>query len=77
MVTTNQKNTTDTHKKRKRNPNTTLKLANKSQEKKREKEEKNTYKNKSKTINKRTIIKTYISIMILNINRLNAPTKRH
>ena len=35
-----------------------------------------TYKNKSKTI-KKMVIGTHISIIILNINILNAPTKRH
>ena len=35
-----------------------------------------TYKNKSKTTNKMAI-RTYISIITLNINGLNAPTKRH
>ena len=39
-----------------------------------EKEE--TYKNKSKTI-KKMPIGTYISIITLNVNDLNAPTKRH
>ena len=43
---------------------------------KRGKELKNTYKNKSKTITKMAIT-TYISIITLNINRLNAPIKRH
>ena len=33
-------------------------------------------KNKSKVINK-TAIRTYISIITLNVNGLNAPTKRH
>ena len=33
-------------------------------------------KNKFKTINKRAI-RTYISIITLNVNGLNAPTKRH
>ena len=35
-----------------------------------------TYKTKSKTINK-TAVRTYISIIILNVNGLNAPTKRN
>ena len=35
-----------------------------------------TYKNKPKTI-KKMVIGTYISIITLNINGLNAPTKRH
>ena len=37
---------------------------------------KNTYKNKSKTINK-TAIRTCISIITLNISEINAPIKRH
>ena len=37
---------------------------------------KNTNKNKSKTLNKMAI-RIYISIITLNINGLNAPTKRH
>ena len=35
-----------------------------------------TNKNKSKTINK-MVIRTYILILTLNVNGLNAPTKRH
>ena len=35
-----------------------------------------TYKNKSKTMNK-TAIRTYRPIIVLNISRLNAPTKKH
>ena len=35
-----------------------------------------TYKNKPKTI-KKMVIGTYTSIIILNVNGLNAPTKRH
>ena len=34
------------------------------------------YNNKPKTI-KKMVIETYISIITLNVNRLNAPTKRH
>ena len=40
-----------------------------------QKEEK-TYNNKPKTI-KKMVIGTYISIITLNVNGLNAPTKRH
>ena len=40
------------------------------------KRNKKTYKNKPKTI-KKMVIRTYISIITLNINGLNAPTKRH
>ena len=34
------------------------------------------YKNKLKTI-KKMVIRTYISIITLNVDGLNAPTKRH
>ena len=81
MVTANQKPTTDTHtnthKKRKSNPNTTLKIVNKPQEKRtREGKEKKTTNNKCKTINKISI-RTYTSIITLNVNGLNARTKKH
>ena len=39
-------------------------------------EKEKTYKNKIKTI-KKIPIKTHISIITLNVNALNAPTKRH
>ena len=39
-------------------------------------EKKKIYKNKSKTI-KKIAIGTYISLITLNVNGLNAPTKRH
>ena len=39
-------------------------------------EKKKTYKNKPKTI-KKMVIGTYISIITLNVNGINAPTKRH
>ena len=39
-------------------------------------EKKRTYKNKPKTI-KKMVIGTYIQIITLNVNGLNAPTKRH
>ena len=38
--------------------------------------EERTYKNKPKTT-KKMVIGTYISIITLNVNGLNAPTKRH
>ena len=58
--------------------NTTPKIVIKSkkEENKKGREEKNTYKNKSKTINKMAI-RTFILIITFNINGLNAPTKRH
>ena len=57
---------------RKRNPNTTLKIVIKPQ--KEEKGRKKSNKNKSKAISKMAI-RTYISIITLNVNGLNAPTK--
>ena len=39
-------------------------------------EKEKTYNNKPKTI-KKMVIGTYISIIALNVNGLNAPTKRH
>ena len=60
MVTTNQKSTVETHTKKKSNPNTTLKIVIKSQEKRAKEEgKKKDLKNKPKTINKMEI-RTYI-----------------
>ena len=54
-----------------------LKLVIKSQEKRTKEEgEKKTYKNKSKTVNKMAV-RSYISIISLNVNELNVSTKRH
>ena len=44
--------------------------------KKERKGRKQTFKNKPKTI-KKMEIGTYVSIITLNVNGLNAPTKRH
>ena len=71
MVTANQKFVMVIH--TKRYPNTTLKIVIKSQKKK---GRKISAKNKSKTINKMAI-RTHILIITLNINGINAPTKRH
>ena len=60
---------------RKINPNTTLKIVIKPQGREQEKGRKKTNKNKSKTVTKMTI--SYISIIILNVNRSSAPTKRY
>ena len=75
MVTTNQKSIIDVHTKKKNNPYITQKVVIKSQEKRikgEEREKINTYK----TINKLEI-RTHISIITLNVNELNVPTKRH
>ena len=58
------------------NPNTALKIVIKSQESKTKEKGKKTYKDKSKTVNK-IAVKTYILIITLNVNGLNAPTKTH
>ena len=57
------------------NSNTTLKIVIKPQ-KKRTKEGKKKEQQKSKTINKMAI-RTYVSIIALSVNELNAPSKRH
>ena len=62
-------NTKDSHQ--------TIREENKGEEKRpRDKGPEKINKNKSKTINKRAI-RTYISIITLNVNGLNSPTKRH
>ena len=61
---------------RKINSNTTLKIVIKPEEERtREEGKKKSNKNKSKAVNK-VAIRTYISIITLNVNGLNAPTKR-
>ena len=76
MVTTNQKPIRETHTKRERNPNITLKIVIKSQRKRaKEEETKKTTKKTQTTINKMAI-STYLSIITLNVNVLNAPIKR-
>ena len=81
MEITKQKFIIYTHrKKKKKNPNLTLKIATISQGKiaNEEKRKKKNYKNIQNPVNK-LAIRTYISIIInaLNINRLNAPIKNH
>uniref|UniRef100_A0A8D1HM73 exodeoxyribonuclease III n=1 Tax=Sus scrofa TaxID=9823 RepID=A0A8D1HM73_PIG len=76
-VTANQKSTTDTqtNKKNQLKYNTKDSHQTRRGENKKRREEKSN-KNKSKTVNKMAI-RTYISIITLNVNGLNAPTKRH
>ena len=91
MVTTNQKSIIDIHTKKEkesqhntkdshqitREENKTGKRKKRKRGKgkgKRGKGKKKTYKNKSKTINKMAI-RTYVSIITLNVNRLNTPPK--
>ena len=59
IVTTNQKSAIETHKKRKRNPSTTLKLVTKSQEK-RTKEERGKKDLKQQNCNKNIYIDNYL-----------------
>ena len=78
MKTANQKTIIDTdthihtHKKKQPKHNNSHQIPKELWRKGRE----NTYKNKSKTI-KKTTIRTYKLISTLNVNRLNAPFKRH
>ena len=75
-VTTNEKSIIDIHTKKKKESKHNTKDSNQitKEENKRRKGKKKTYKNKSKTINKMAI-STYISIITLNVNGLNAPPK--
>ena len=79
MGTTNQKSTIppkNLHtQKRKNNPNNTKDTHQITREQKR-KGRKKTFKNKPKTINKMAI-RTYMLTIILNVNKLNDPNKRH
>ena len=78
MENTNQNITIYTKKiKRESNPNITLKMSsNHKRKEQKRKRRKKTYKNKPKTILKMAI-GTHISIITLNVNGLNALTKRH
>ena len=74
MVTVKQKYIIDIHTKRKRNPNITLKIVITRVENERRKGKQKDLQKQS-SINKMAI-GTYLSIITLNVNRLNAPTKR-
>ena len=76
MVTTNQKSTINTHAKKKKQSKYNTKDSHQITREHKRKGRKKTYKNKSKTI-KKMAIRIYISIITLNVNGLNAPTKRH
>ena len=75
MVTVNKKSTIDTHTIKKNQSKHNAKDSHQTT-RDQEKERKKTIKTISKTVNK-IAIRTYISIIILNVNGLNAPTKRH
>ena len=74
-VTTNQmtKNLYKYTQRRERNPDITLNIVIKSQGKKGTKKN---FKNNQKTVNKMQI-STYLSIITINVNKINAPIKRH
>jgi len=78
MQTTSQKLTLDTHKKRERNPSITLKNSTKPQRKKQANKQKTKrITKKRKPINKMGIMMiTYLLIVTLNVNGLNAPIKK-
>ena len=74
-VTPNQKSTTDTHTKKKKQSNYNTNNSQQVTREQRRKGRKRTYKTESKIMNKMAI-RTYMSIITLNGNRLNAQTKR-
>ena len=76
MGTTNQISAIDTHTKKKKQSKHNTKDRHQVKREQKKKGRKKTFKNKSKTMNK-TAIRTYILIITLNVNGLNAPTKRH
>ena len=73
MITLNQVSTIDTHTQKEKTKQTQQDSQQIARERKR-KERKKTYK--TKMMNK-VAIRTYISVGILNVNRLNTPIKRH
>ena len=75
MVTTIQKSIVDIHTKKKKESKHNTKDSHKIIREQKKGEKKN-YKDKSKTINKMAV-RTYISIINLNVNGINAPVKRH
>ena len=78
MGTTNQRTIIDTHiekKKSKNNSKDSQKITREDKKKGRKRKKKDP-KKQSKTINKMAI-NTYLSIIILNVNGLNTPAKRH
>ena len=74
-VTTNQKSTTDTGTKKKKQSDHNTNNGHQVTRGQRRKGRRGTYKTESKTTHKMAI-RTNISIITLNGNRLNAPTKR-
>ena len=76
MVTANQKSTIDIHTKKKKESKHNTKDSHQITREENKRGRKKTCKNKSKTINK-MVIRTYISIITLNVTGLNAPTKGH
>ena len=77
MVTSNQKSFIDIHTKKEKGIETQhWNSLQSTRGKKKEGEAEMTYKIKSKTINKMAL-RIHISIITLNVNRLNSPTKRH
>ena len=77
-VTANQKSTRDTHTNKKNQFKYNTKDSHQTTrgENKRRREEKKATKTNPKQVNKMAI-RIYISIITLNVNGLNAPTKKH
>uniref|UniRef100_A0A4X1SZP2 L1 transposable element RRM domain-containing protein n=1 Tax=Sus scrofa TaxID=9823 RepID=A0A4X1SZP2_PIG len=75
-ISANQTSTTDTQKNKKHQLKCNTKDSHQTTRGENKKGRKKSNTNKSKAINKMAI-RTYISIITRNVNRLNAPTKRH
>lgn len=76
MVNMKEK-TSNTYSKDTKESKHTTKEINKSQRKTAREEEKNKGTTKQSEKSKMAIISPYVSIITLNVNRLNCPTKRH
>ena len=76
MVTANQKSPINTHTNKKKQSQHNAKDSHQTTREKNIRREEKTNKTKSKTINKMSL-RTHISIITLNVNGLNAPTKIH
>ena len=76
MGTANPKTIIDTHTKKIKQPKQNSKDGHQTTREQKRKGRKKTYKNKPQTI-KKMAIEMYTSIITLNVNGLNVPTKRY
>ena len=76
MVIANQKSTIDTHTYKKNQSKYNTKDSHQTKREQEKRRSKKSNKNKSKRVNKMAV-RTYISVITLNVNGLYVPTKRH